>query len=68
MSKTQEAVKALYNFKQSAFALNEAIDNVLLDNPNTDLSDDYPFQLSFDEMIYEIANWVDTQTTLLTEK
>jgi len=66
--KKKEMLRALYNFKQSAFALNEAWDNMQYDAPGTDLAEDYPFQLSFDEMVLEIANWVDTQITALTKE
>ncbi len=67
MSK-QEAIKAFDDFKKSAFALYEALYRVQSDDVDIDFHEDYPFQLSFDEMIHEIATWVDTQTGLLETK
>ena len=64
----QKAVEALADFKRSAFALCEALERVQSDDVDLIFDEGYPFPLSFDEMIFEIANWVDTQTEILTSK
>ena len=64
----QDVINAFKAFEDSAFALSEAIDKYNDSHEYLFFSEDYPFAMSFDEMTFEIANWVGTQTDILTER
>lgn len=60
----QEVINALDNFRKATFALNE----ILTQYNDISFSEGYPFTVSFDEIVFEIAEWVDTQKEILTAK
>lgn len=63
MSKKQEIIDALINFRKSAYQLLEVFDNV-----ENELVNKYPFQKSFDEVVDDIDDWVENTITELKEK
>ena len=64
----QDLIKAFKAFKESSFALSEAIDKYNNSHEYLMCDEEYPFSLSFDEMLFEISNWVDAQTEILTAR
>lgn len=55
---------AFDNFINAWIELDEVLNKV---QEETDLlfSEDYPFQMSFDELPYEVINWRDTQMNII---
>lgn len=56
--------EAQKEFTTSAFRLLEAFETAIRATDKTDFAaDKYPFPLSFDDLVYEIAEWASTDPT-----
>ena len=60
-----KVLTAFDNFKTAAFDLLLSLENVQSDKPDLIFCEDYPFQLSFDELFNEIVLWTDTQKEII---